>query len=167
MKVLRLIILLEKLSNILLSSLTNLISPGISWIGTKACKKKDLISPQWLRNIKDKKYPFYRIDTLFSDKKYTNIKIINDGGWHFSNIKSPELIEHKLRSYLHHREFDQESLSIDEINNLVKKKQAIYDLRVDKTNNKVGNGEILKNFELQKLPNYIQDNLDKYKDWID
>jgi beta-1,4-mannosyl-glycoprotein beta-1,4-N-acetylglucosaminyltransferase len=145
----------------------NLTLPNFKWSGTKAIKKKKLISAQWLRNIKDKKYPFYRIDTLFSDKKYTNIKIINDGGWHFSNIKSPELIEHKLRSYLHHREFDQESLSIDEINNLVKKKQAIYDLRVDKTNNKVGNGEILKNFELQKLPNYIQDNLDKYKDWID
>ena len=46
----------------------NLISPGISWIGTKACKKKDLVNPQWLRNIKDKKYPFFRIDTFFSKK---------------------------------------------------------------------------------------------------
>ena len=126
-----------------------------------------MVSPQWLRNVKDRKYPFYRIDTFFSDKKYIDIKIINDGGWHFSNIKSPEMIEHKLRSYLHHREFDQVSLSIEEINELVKKKQAIYDLRVDKRVNKVGNGVILENFEMKKLPNHINDNIDKYKNWLD
>jgi len=145
----------------------NLVLPNFKWTGTKAVKKKNLISPQWLRNVKDRKYPFYRIDTFFSDKKYINIKIINDGGWHFSNIKSPEMIEHKLRSYLHHREFDQVSLSIEEINELVKKKQAIYDLRVDKRVNKVGNGVILENFEMKKLPSHINDNIDKYKNWLD
>ena len=145
----------------------NLALPNFKWTGTKAVKKKKLISPQWLRNVKDRKYPFYRIDTLISDKKYMNIKIVDDGGWHFSNIKSPEMIEHKLRSYLHHREFDQVSLSVDEIDNLVKKKKAIYDLRVDKKTNKVGNGLILDNFEIEKLPNYIKNNYNKYKDWID
>ena len=145
----------------------NLNLPDFKWSGTKGVRKKRLISPQWLRNIKDKKYPFFRIDTFFSDKKYTNIKIVSDGGWHFSNIKTPELIEHKLRSYLHHREFDQKSLTVDEINALVKKKQAIYDLRVDKTVNKVGNGLILTNFDLEKLPSYIKNNLEKYKDWLD
>ena len=145
----------------------NLVLPNFKWTGTKAVKKKNLISPQWLRNVKDRKYPFYRIDTFFSDKKNINIKIINDGGWHFSNIKSPEMIEHKLRSYLHHREFDQVSLSIEEINELVKKKQAIYDLRVDKRVNKVGNGVILENFEMKKLPNHINENIDKYKNWLD
>ena len=145
----------------------NLSLPDFKWSGTKGVRKKRLISPQWLRNIKDKKYPFFRVDTFFSDKKYTNIKIVSDGGWHFSNIKTPELIEHKLRSYLHHREFDQKSLTVDEINSLVKKKQAIYDLRVDKTVNKVGNGLILTNFDLKKLPSYIKNNLEKYKDWLD
>ena len=145
----------------------NLSLPNFKWTGTKAVKKKNLVSPQWLRNVKDRKYPFYRIDTFFSFLKYKEIKIINDGGWHFSNIKSPEMIEHKLRSYLHHREFDQVSLSIEEINELVKKKQAIYDLRVDKRVNKVGNGVILENFEMKKLPNHINDNIDKYKNWLD
>ena len=145
----------------------NLSLPNFKWTGTKAVKRKNLVSPQWLRNVKDRKYPFYRIDTFFSDKKYIDIKIINDGGWHFSNIKSPEMIEHKLRSYLHHREFDQVSLSIEEIDELVKKKQAIYDLRVDKRVNKVGNGVILENFEMKKLPNHINNNIDKYKNWLD
>lgn len=145
----------------------NLTLPNFKWTGTKAIKKKKLNSPQWLRNVKDRKYPFFRIDTFFSDKKYINIKTIKDGGWHFSNIKSPEMIEHKLKSYLHHREFDEESLSVEEINELVKKKQAIYDLKVDKKSNKAGKGLILENFDIEKLPTYIRNNLDKYKNWID
>ena len=70
----------------------NLKLPNFSWIGTKACKKKNLKSPQWLRNIKDRKFPFYRLDTLFSDNKYSSIKFIDNGGWHFTNIKTPEEI---------------------------------------------------------------------------
>ena len=145
----------------------NLHLPNLIWTGTKGCKKKNLISPQWLRNIKDRKYSFFRIDALFSQKKYINIKIINDGGWHFSNIKTPKEIEHKLRSYLHHREFDEQPLSVEEIDKIIKNKQAIYDLKVDKTVNKIGNGSMLKKFEMNKLPTYIQENQENYKEWID
>ena len=145
----------------------NLQLPNLIWTGTKACKKKNLISPQWLRNIKDRKYSFFRIDTFFSKTKYTNIRIINDGGWHFSNIKTPKEIEFKLRSYLHHREFDLNPLSVDQINEIIKNKQAIYDLKVDKTDNKFGNSNFLKKFELNKLPEYIISNQNKFSDWID
>ena len=145
----------------------NLLLPDLIWTGTKACKKKNLISPQWLRNIKDRKYSFFRIDTFFSKTKYNSIKIINNGGWHFSNIKTPKEIEFKLRSYLHHREFDVNPLSVDQINEIIKNKQAIYDLKVDKTDNKIGNGNFLKKFELNKLPEYIISNQNKFSDWID
>ena len=145
----------------------NLKLPNLIWTGTKACKKKNLISPQWLRNIKDRKYSFFRIDTFFSKTKFTSIKIINDGGWHFSNIKTPKEIEFKLRSYLHHREFDLNPLSVDQINEIIKNKQAIYNLKVDKTDNKIGNGNFLKKFELNKLPEYIISNQNKFSDWID
>ena len=145
----------------------NLKLPNLIWTGTKACRKKNLVNPQWLRNIKDRKYPFFRIDTFFSNTKYTSIKIINDGGWHFSNIKTPKEIEFKLRSYLHHREFDLNPLSVEQINEIIENKQAIYDLKVDKTLNKIGNGNILKKFEFNKLPEYIVTNKDKFLDWID
>jgi len=145
----------------------NLKLPNLIWTGTKACRKKNLVNPQWLRNIKDRKYPFFRIDTFFSNTKYTSIKIINDGGWHFSNIKTPKEIEFKLRSYLHHREFDLNPLSVEQINEIIKNKQAIYDLKVDKTVNKIGNGSILEKFEFNKLPEYIVTNKDKFLDWID
>ena len=145
----------------------NLYLPNLVWTGTKGCKKKDLINPQWLRNVKDRKYPFFRIDTFFSKMKYISIKIINNGGWHFSNIKTPKEIEHKLRSYLHHREFDEQPLSVEEIDKIIKNKQAIYDLKVDKTVNKIGNGSLLEKFETNKLPNYIKINQNNLKDWID
>ena len=145
----------------------NLKLPNMEWTGTKACKKKNLVSPQWLRNIKDRKYPFYRLDVLLSDKKFISVKIINDGGWHFSNIKSAEEIEHKLKSYLHHREFDLEPLDVQGIKKIMNNKQAIYDLSVDKTVNKIGIGSKLEKYDLEKLPQIIKSNLKKYEQWLD
>ena len=145
----------------------NLKLPNLVWTGTKACKMKYLKSPQWLRNIKDRKYPFYRIDILLSDKKYSSIKFIDEGGWHFSNIKTASEIEHKLKSYLHHREFDENPMSKEEIDKIMKNKQAIYDLKVDKRVNKIGDGSKLDQYPLKKLPKYLQDNIQKYQDWID
>ena len=98
---------------------------------------------------------------------HISIKIISNGGWHFSNIKTPKEIEHKLRSYLHHREFDEHPLSVEEIEKIIKNKKAIYDLKVDKTVNKIGNGNILEKFEINKLPKYIQINQNNLKEWLD
>ena len=144
----------------------NLKLPNFNWVGTKSCKKKNFLSAQWLRNIKDKKYPSYRIDLLFSKNKYSNIKFIKNGGWHFTNIKTPESIRYKLKSYLHHSEFDLNPLSTNEIEKLIKDKKAIYDLRADQRSQKFGNGNKLEDYDIEKLPTYIYKNLDKFKDWI-
>ena len=144
----------------------NLRLPDLIWSGSKGCRKKYLKSPQWLRNVKDKKYSFFRLDTLFSEKKYINIKFIDNGGWHFSNIKTAAEIEYKLKSYLHHREFDLNPMSESEIEDIIKNKQAIYDLKVDKKINKIGSGNKLIEYPMNKLPSYILENIDKYKDWI-
>ena len=144
----------------------NLVLPNFKWTGTKAVRKKDLISPQWLRNTKDRNYPVYRIDTFFSKKKYSNVKIIEDGGWHFSNIKTAKMLNHKFKSYLHHIEFDKTEIDENDIQKLINDKQAVYNLAVDQRGNKVGNGTILENFDNKKLPLYIQKNLEKFKDWL-
>ena len=141
--------------------------PNLLWTGTKGCRKKYLLSPQWLRNVKDRKYFPFRIDILFSEKKYSNIKFISNGGWHFSNIKTAEEIEYKLKSYLHHREFDEQSLSVEEIQNIIENKKAIYDLKVDKRVNKIGDGSKLVKIKFQKLPIYIQQNKHNYMKWLD
>ncbi len=145
----------------------NLKLPNTTWTGTKACRKKNLINPQWLRNIKDRKYAFYRLDALFSEKKFINIKIIENGGWHFTNLKTAEEIKHKLRSYLHHREFDLQPLDIKEIENIINNRLAIYDLSADKRLNKIGKGAKLEKYEIDNLPDIIKLNRNKYKEWLD
>jgi len=145
----------------------NLNLPNFSWTGTKGCKKRDLISPQWLRNIKDRKYNFFRFDTLFSKTKYMNIKIIDNGGWHFTNLKNAKEIEYKLKSYLHHREFDITPISSEEIKRIMNDKIAIYDLSLDKKTQKIGHGKKLQKYALEKLPKFLQYNIDKYQEWMD
>ena len=66
-----------------------------NWYGSKICLKKNLKSPQWLRNLKFKKYPFWRID------KTRNLQIIEDGGWHFAYLQKPENILNKIKSFAH------------------------------------------------------------------
>ena len=145
----------------------NLKLPNMVWTGTKGCRKKNLLSPQWLRNVKDRKYSIFRFDILFSDKKYNSIKFIDKGGWHFTNLKTAKEIEHKLKSYLHHWEFDENPLSTDQIENIIKKKQAIYDLTLDKRLNKIGSGNKLIKYEFEKLPEYLKKNKNKYQHWLE
>ena len=145
----------------------NLNLPNFSWTGTKGCKKRNFISPQWLRNIKDRKYNFLRFDTFFSKTKYMNIKIIDNGGWHFTNLKNAKEIEYKLKSYLHHREFDVNPISSDEIKKIMNDKIAIYDLSLDKRTQKIGHGRKLQKYSLEKLPKFLQNNIVNYQEWID
>jgi beta-1,4-mannosyl-glycoprotein beta-1,4-N-acetylglucosaminyltransferase len=145
----------------------NLELKNIHWIGSKAVQKKNLISPQWLRNIKDRIYSKWRLDIIFSKKKYNNIFYVYYGGWHFSFVKKPEDIEKKLKSYLHHREYDLEPLGIEKIKNFVNNKSVIYDHRVDQTQYKFSGTQKLEKIKLNTLPPDIENNINFYKDWLD
>ena len=146
----------------------NLKYDNFIWVGSKACKKKNLISPQWLRNIKDKNYPWWRLDTYFSKLKFRDIKFIEEGGWHFSYIKTPNLIEKKLRSYLHHHEYDLSPIGIEGIKKMIENKEAIYNLKHDQRSlNKIGSGEKLTKVNLSNLPEYITLNRKKFDEWLD
>ena len=145
----------------------NLMLENYSWLGTKACKKKNLKTPQWLRNIKDRSYSWWRIDAYFSNVKYINIKIIEQGGWHFSYIKNPEDIEKKLKSYLHHREYDVNPIGVESIREMINNKKTIYDLKADKRSNKFGGNNKLIKINLGLLPDYISENKDKFSKWIE
>ena len=58
-------------------------------------------------------------------------------------------------------------MSKEQILEIIKKKQAIYDLKVDKRVNKIGEGSKLEIYSLDKLPKFLQNNIKNYKDWID
>jgi len=145
----------------------NLLYEGLGWHGSKACRKKYFISPQWLRDVKHKKYSPLRIDTFFSKTKYSSIQYVDNGGWHFSNIKSPEDIEKKFSNYLHHQEFEYSGLNLSDIKKIVKEKKILYDHSADKTKNKLNITKTLKKVDLIEMPNYIKDNYKKYNDWLD
>jgi beta-1,4-mannosyl-glycoprotein beta-1,4-N-acetylglucosaminyltransferase len=144
----------------------NLFSEKIVWRGSRMIKKKHLISPQWLRDIKDKNYPFWRIDTLFSKKKYRSIYFQKNGGWHFSYIKDAKGVENKLKSIRHHVDYDLHPIGIEGIEGMIKNKKLIYNYNVDQRENKFSNTETLKILNMQDLPKYIYLNQSKFKNWI-
>ncbi len=138
------------------------------WCGTRMIKKKNLVSPQWLRDIKDRNYPFWRLDTYFSKKKYNNLKFIENGGWHFSYLKEPSGIEKKLKSIRHHIEYDHNPLGVKKIGDMINKKKLIYNYKADqRTQNKFENNETLQILKNTKLPKYIQTNADRFYDWLE
>ena len=145
----------------------NLKLDSFEWFGTKGCQKESLLSPQWLRNVKDKKYPVWRLDRFFSRNKYRNISFIEYGGWHFSYMKSAKNIEKKLTSYLHHREYDLEPIGETQIQKMIINKKPVYNLRTDMKKSKFSGGDELTVTKIDELPNYIKNNIEKYKKWLE
>ena len=144
----------------------NLKADKYIWYGSKACKKKYLKSPQWLRNIKDKNYPIWRIDIFFHKKKFRNILKISNGGWHFSKLNTPEEIVNIMKSYAHYREFESNPFTAEELRNIIKNKKILYNLDVDKTKNKFDLSQNLTVSSIKELPQHISENQEKYKEWI-
>ena len=129
----------------------NLLNLNISeWEGTKICQKKNLKSPQWLRNIKLKKYPFWKF------YKPKQPQIISNGGWHFSFLKTPEDISKKIKSYVH------QELNITEYNDVNNIKKRISDGK-DIFDREFNYSKIDVD---QRFPEYIYKNTNKFKDWI-
>ncbi len=120
------------------------------WYGTRMCRKKDLKSPQWLREIKVRKLPFYK----FFKPKFD--KFIQEGGWHFSSVKTPEGIFKKLNSYAEQQFNNKKFKDLEVIKKKIEKKRDLFD-----RNHK---------FEIVKLddnfPKYINENQQKFKDFI-
>ena len=145
----------------------NLLHENFKWYGSKITKKKHLLSPQWLRNIKSKKYPFWRIDIFLSKTKYNNINFIKDGGWHFTNIKSPKDIHFKFSNFAHHLEYEESNLKIEDLEKMIKERKISYNHSLDKKGNKWNSSISLKKVGDEFLPDYLNKNKSKYKIWFD
>ena len=145
----------------------NLFYPEFDWFGSKACKKKYLISPQWLRNIKSKRYSKFRLDLLFNKKKYSDIFYVLDGGWHFTCIRNAEELEYKLLNFAHHYEYEVSGLKIKNLKKLISEKRVMYDHNVDQAGYKWSGKSKLVTVSDVELPEYISLNKEKYQDWLD
>ena len=60
------------------------------------------------------------------------MKIIENGGWHFSNLKTPEDIEKKMLNFCHHNEFEVSNISLEKIKEMIREKKVNYDHLADK-----------------------------------
>ena len=118
--------------------------------GYKNYSKKNLKSPQWLRNIKTAKPAFWKF------YKPRQPQLIYEGGWHFSFLKDPEGISKKIRSYSHSEYNKLEFTNEKKIEERIKNKTDIFD----------------RNFIYEKVdldetfPKYILNNIIKYQKWI-
>ena len=127
------------------------------WYGSRICLKKFLKSPQWLRELKFKKRPFWRIDKI----RLNNI--IEDGGWHFCNLKTPEQLLKKYQNlcetndpYSFKEKIDEKFLEINSIKNLISQNKDL-----------IGRGQIYTKVKIDSsYPEFLRKNLDLYKDWI-
>ena len=148
----------------------NLILPSHNWFGSKACKKKNISSISNLRNLKTKKYKWWRLDTLFRKDKLINVKILDNGGWHFTEIKSPEEIYQKHKNDEHHDEFELTGITQNDVEEMVKNNYIPYDHQADgkdlsKKWNRDNRIKLIKVNDNQ-LPKYLTENKKNYKKWF-
>ena len=120
-----------------------------------------------MRNVKDRKYKFYRLDTLFSETKYQSIELKKNGGWHFTNFKNFYELEKKLKNFGHHFEYKESGLKADDLKKMISKNLAVYDYEADMRENKWSGTKKLTKANLNELPKYIIDNKNKYSEWFD
>ncbi len=120
------------------------------WMGTKICQKKYLKSPQWLRNIKTKKRPFWKF------YKPKEPQLINNGGWHFSFLKKPKGIAKKIKAYSHQEFYKDEYVDEKKIAIRIKNNQDLFDRDI-----KYKKVEIDESF-----PDYIRNNIKMFQEWI-
>ena len=79
-------------------------------------------------------------------------------------LKLLKELEKKLLNYAHHYEFQVSGLKIDDIKKFISEKRIIYDYMVDQKEFK-WSGRKIKKLKF-KLPKYVSNNLDKYKEWL-
>ncbi len=127
------------------------------WLGSRICNYKYLKSPQWLRELKFKKRPFWRLDKI----RLNNI--IKEGGWHFCNLKTPEKLLYKYLNLCETNDpinfkekIDDKHLNLDEIKNKIKSNEDI-----------IGRDDKFKKIEIDdNYPKYFTDNIKLYSAWI-
>ena len=110
---------------------------------------------------------FYPNFTWIGSTKYSDLNFIKDGGWHFTNIKDPEKIDHKMRNFLHHLEYEKSGLDTTEIKKIISEKKVLYDHSVDKRKDKWRATSKLEKINEKLLPEYLKNNKNKFKEWLD
>jgi len=133
----------------------NLLSDQYSnnWEGSRAIKYKNLRSFSWLRSIakKNLKYSFFRFD------RFKKIKVIKQGGWHFSYLMSEKDIQKKIKSWTHSELDTVENSDLDVIRKRVKENKDLFGREIKYSK---------LEFSEKYFPEYLVKNKNYYQNWI-
>jgi beta-1,4-mannosyl-glycoprotein beta-1,4-N-acetylglucosaminyltransferase len=127
------------------------------WYGSRICLKKYLKSPQWLRELKFKKRPFWRID------KFRLNNILENGGWHFCNLKTPEELLYKYKNlcetndqYVFNEKIEDKFLDLENIKKNIENQKDIIGRPHDYSKVPIDDN----------FPDHLKKNLSNYNSWI-
>ena len=119
------------------------------WPGSRGCQLKNLESPQSLRNTKfPRKYEFLK-------RYFSNNYVVNNGGWHFSYILKTNEIIKKIKSFAH-KEYNKNFFT----------DKKMVEQRINNNLDIFDRGYIYKKYDQNKLPKYILENKEKFKDYL-
>ena len=90
--------------------------------------------------------------------------IIDNGGWHFCNLKKPEELLYKYKNLCETNDpvnfkekIDEKYLSLNSINKMISEKRDI-----------IGRNHSFKKISMdESFPKYLLNNLKNYEEWID
>ncbi len=121
------------------------------WEGTRGCKKKFLKSFTYLRKKILKKNISKSFWKFYIEK---NIKIIQDGGWHFNNLYDLELISQKIKAFPHTEYNIEKYTNLENIKKRIDNLEDLFDRGYKFEKKKID----------QSYPEYIQKNLHLFKE---
>ena len=122
------------------------------WSGTRLTKKKYLYSFDFLRQ----KILVKNIKKWWKFNVEKNIQVLENGGWHFNNLFSPEMISKKLKTFAHDEFSSDEYSNVNIIKERIKKREDLFK-----------KGHILKKVELDKTyPDYITQRVSEFNEYI-
>ena len=99
---------------------------------------------------KNLNYSFFRID------KERSIEVFEKGGWHFNNIMSVENISLKLKTFAHEEFSNEKYSSVKVIREKIQQRLDLFD-----------RGHTYELIEIdENYPDYLKNNLDKFKKYI-
>jgi len=133
-------------------NIQNMTEGNGNWPGSRICKKKNLKSFFKLRLLKIKNIsePFWK---FYKEK---SIQLINNSGWHFTYLMSPNVIHNKIKNSAHSELSKSKYLNINNIKEKIRKLEDLFD----------------RNFIFKKIkidnsyPKYILNNKKKFIKWI-
>ena len=84
----------------------------------------------------------------------------------FYKLEDSSGVRVKIKNFGHHAEYLESGLGITDLEKMIKDKRAVYDYSADMRKNKWSGKKKLKKTDLSELPQFLQLNYDKFKNWF-